>query len=172
MIDYGFGINLRRIKEDDLPKLYEWRNDPAIYKLCRQFEPLHEIGHFAWYKKQADDPSISMYIAYDAKNMLGVCGFTSIDRHNRRAEFSCYVGPEFQKNGFGRAILKTLFNHGFMAYGFNTIWGETFGDNPAAVLFEKIGLRHSGTMSEHYFRDGKFVDTKLYQAKASQWSFT
>jgi RimJ/RimL family protein N-acetyltransferase len=170
MIDYGFGMTMRRIVEEDLQKLFEWRNNPAIWRWCRQNSPLHWLGHLSWYKSQIKNPKISMFAVTDGSWMVGVAGLTDIDLINRRAEFSLYIRPDAHKQGFGEKALKTLFMHGFKDLGLNSIWGETFADNPAYKLFtKKLGMHHEGTRRNFYFRDGHFTDCHLVSITAADF---
>ena len=101
---------------------------------------------------------------------MGVCGFTSIDHFNRRAEFSLYIAKEHQKHGYGAEALRVLFNHGFLDLGFNCIWGETFEGNPATKTFEKIGMKREGTRRQFYFKNGKMIDAHIYSVLGSEWT--
>jgi RimJ/RimL family protein N-acetyltransferase len=170
-VNYGFGITLRRIKEEDLVYLFDWRNQKDIYFWCRQSSPLHWMGHLSWFKKQAFDPKLSMFSILTSNDRLcGVCGLTDIDMLNRRAEFSCYIEPMSQGADLGSRTLKTLFMHGFKDLGLNRIWGETFTANPAFDLFTKrLGMEHEGTRQEYYFRDGAFINCNLVSISASKF---
>jgi hypothetical protein len=101
--------------------------------------------------------------------LVGVCGLTSIDWVNRRAEFSLYIDPDRQKDGLGKAALQTLLHHGFMTLGLNCIWGETFDLNPAAKLFEGLGFIKEGSRRDFYYRDGRFIDAHLYSLLRRHW---
>lgn len=162
MIDFGFGVYLRRIQEDDLGRLFKWRNDHRVWKWCRQNEPLHWSNHEKWFDWQASDKSVTMFAVMDGRDLVGVCGLTDIDRINRRAEFSLYIDPDQVRKGYGKAALETLFRHGFKNLGLNIIWGETFDGNPASKLFESVGMKLEGVRRQFYFRNGLFVDAKLY----------
>jgi RimJ/RimL family protein N-acetyltransferase len=179
-------VHLRRLTGDDVDKTFAWRNDPSIYKWCRQNDVLHYNNHANWFNSLGKDPSISMYAieANDMENetpvgnvlglshdtlMVGVCGLTSIDLINRRAEFSMYIGPEYQGKGYGEAALRQLIRKGFHTYGLNCIWGETFDGNPALNLFKKVGFSHDGTHRQTYFRDGKFIDSHIVSILRSEY---
>lgn len=110
-----------------------------------------------------------MYSILADDKLAGVCGFTSIDLVNRRAEFSIYIDPKLKGGLLGTRSLKTLLAHGFKNFGFNSIWGETFEHNPAAKLFEKLGFTTEGRRRDFYFRDGKFIDAILVSIKAEEW---
>lgn len=171
MLDYGYGVYLRRLHGDDVVPTFEWRNDPRIYKWTRQNAPLHWGAHGAWFANQWADKSLSMFMVVDREGKkLGVVGLTDIDLVNRHAEFSCYINPDEHGNGFGTAALKTLFDYGFRVLGLNMIWGETFEGNPAHKTFEKIGMKCTGYRDDFYFRDGKFIRAHLYSVKGSEWN--
>lgn len=156
---------LRRVLEKDLETLYQYRNAPDIWKWCRQYSPLHWDNHIAWFKNQSKDPKLSMFVI-DAMDEslwpIGVVGLTDIDLVNRRAEFSCYVGPGWQALGVAQAALRCLFNHGFHDLGLNRIWGEVFDENPAFHIFtKKLGMEFEGTRKEFYYRDGRYINCHL-----------
>lgn len=157
----------------------EWRNDPRIYKTCRQHDLIADYDQCEWYERQRKDPSVKMYAimysGYDSGKfdaLVGVCGLTSIDYVNSRAEFSLYVGPNHQGNGIGANALKTLLKHGFDNLNLHLIWGETFDGNPAARTFEKLGFKHEGTRREFYFKNGRYIDAHLYSVKRDEVVWT
>lgn len=176
MIDYGLGVALDRIEKADLGRLRDWRNQEPVRKWCRQTDLISEVDQESWYQRQASDPSIQMYMILTEGRVnrsepakIGVCGLTSLDLVNRRAEFSLYVAPRWHGNGYGRMALATLLNHGFDAYGLNSIWGETFDGNPAAELFESLGFEKEGTRRQFYFKGGRYVDAHLYSILRGDW---
>jgi ribosomal-protein-alanine N-acetyltransferase len=100
---------------------------------------------------------------------VGVCGLTSIDYLNRRAEFSLYIAPAYQGNRLGEKALACLLTHGFKNLGMHTIYGETFDGNPAIKIFESMGFYREGTRRDFYFRDGGFIDAHIYSLKEGEW---
>jgi RimJ/RimL family protein N-acetyltransferase len=151
------------------PLMYAWRNNPEVYKWCRQYEPLELWTHEAWLSSLKDRTDVKMYGIFDGDHPIGVCGLTSLDLINRKAEFSIYVGEEHWGNGYGIKALKVLCAHGFMALGLNHIFGETFDGNPAIKTFEKVGFKKEGTRRQFYFREGKFIDAHLYSILSKEF---
>lgn len=163
MIDHKYGVVLRPLSEVPAETLRDWRNEPEIYKWCRQYEPLEKWDHKRWVDSmQAGKPDVRMYSVWSAGSPLGVCGLTSIDWVNSRAEFSLYIIPEKQKNGFGRMALKTLCHHAFNALNLNSVWGESFFGNNAVNMFQSIGFKLDGARRAHYYRDGGWLDAYLF----------
>ena len=165
-------VTLRPLSVRDLPEMLDSRNNPEIWRWCRQFDLISESQHRRWFDAQDADPRIRMYgIEGRGNNLLGVCGLTDIDHVNQRAEFSLYVFTDSQGCGYGKAALKALCTHGFKNLNLNTIWGETFDGNPAAAMFEKIGFVLEGTRKQFYFRDGQFIDCHLYSVQRAEWKY-
>lgn len=169
MLNFGYGAELGPLDSKHLEQIRLWRNCPVIYKWCRQWEPIADVTHASWFKRQSEDPSTKMYGVFTGPDLIGVSGLTSIDHINDRAEFSLYISPENHKAGYGKAALKTLVRHGFDNMGLNSIWGECFDGNPASKMFESVGFKKDGIRREFYFREGRFVDAHLYSLLRSQW---
>ncbi len=167
-------IGLAPLDSTDMALIRSWRNDYQIWKWCRQNDLISDAEQTRWFESQSKDPTIKMYKIMMASDKdsgpIGVCGFTSIDLYNRRAEFSLYVAPRAQKNGFGRVALSLLLDHGFKNLGLNLIWGESFDQNPATQLFDKLGFVKEGTRRQFYFRDGKLIDAHLYSLTSEEWN--
>lgn len=173
MISVGVGnVCLRTIGHSDIHKLREWRNDYRVWRWCRQNDLISDTDHRNWFDSLPSRKDVKMYLIVDAKDTLegvGVCGLTSIDPVNRRAEFSLYIDPDKHNEGYGAAALWTLLSHGFLNLGLNSIWGETFDGNHALKMFERLGFKREGTRRQFYFRQGKFIDAHLVSMLASEF---
>jgi len=166
-------IKLKKIEEYDLQLLRSWRNDDRIMKWCRQNDLLSSTDQVRWYEKINIDPTIKMYLITTlikgCTNCIGVCGLTSIDLINSRAEFSLYIAPEYQNKGYGKTTLITLLNKGFNDFNLNLIWGETFNKNPAYKMFKSLGFKKEGTRRQFYYKNGKYVDAHLVSILRKEW---
>ena len=173
MIDHGLSVKLEPLDSYLKEIIRDWRNDPEIFQWCRQNTLISDAEQERWFENQSRDPKIQMFSitarTKDGLQPVGVCGFTDIDHFNRRAEFSLYIAREHHGRGFGKGALMTLFNHGFIDLGFNVIWGETFDNNPAAKMFEDIGMKKEGVRRDFYFKKGKFINAALYSILRSEW---
>ena len=167
-------ISLVPLDPDHSEEYREARNDYATWRWCRQDEPISELQQDAWMKRQDADPTVKMYeinhmeerCDHDGSPLpVGVCGFTDIDYKNQRAEFSLYIMPEFRRKGYAGKSLKVLFRHGFQNLNFNMIWGETMDGNPAATIFEKIGMKNTGYRPDFYFKEGKYWNASFWCMK-------
>lgn len=155
-------------------KQFEWRNDPRIYKYTRQNGILTEVEHKNWLNSLGNRTDVRMFgvVMTPASNLeedCGTCGLTSISTTHHTAEFSLFIAPEFQGKGIGRAALTHLFDLGFGAMNLSTIWGETFVDNPALILFSKIGMTKEGILRSRYEKDNKRIDVVPISITREEW---
>lgn len=169
-------ISLRRINSGlDEQILFHWRNDERVYRWCRQYDVLHADQHKRWIGCQEIDQTVSMYAveSIDEKECfetVGVCGLTSIDYVNSRAEFSLYIAPGHQGQGFGEAALRALLAKAFFTYNLNLVWGEAFNGNPAMKMFERVGFIKEGSRRQFYYRNGKYIDAHLFSITRNEYA--
>jgi RimJ/RimL family protein N-acetyltransferase len=163
-------LSLNKLNREEMWQLFRWRNDPCIYKWCRQCEPLSRSDHERWFDWQSKDAHTRMYGAFEEGQLIGVCGLTSIDWINRRAEFSLYIGPEHQKRGLGQKALQVLVGHGFNVLNLNCIWGEAFDGNPAIEMFSRVGFKEEGRRRAFYFREGRYLDAMLFSILKDEYA--
>jgi len=164
MIDYGNGILLDVLSSGDADITRECRNDTAVRKWCRQVGLISNACHQKWLSRQAEDSGMEMFAVRrknEALDFLGVAGLTSINYVARHAEFSLYIKPSEQQNGYGKLALLSILKFGFYDLNLNRIWGESFEGNPAISMFSEIGFEKEGRRKEFYFKDGNFLDAHL-----------
>ncbi len=166
-------LSLAPLDSTDMAQARAWRNQEEIRRWCREPDLISDAAQARWFQRQGDDPTIRMWkimaTTGRASAPVGVCGLTSIRATDRSAEFSLYVAPEAQRRGLGKIALSLLLTHGFDNLGLHSIWGESFDGNPAARLFERIGLTKEGTRRQAYWKSGRFVDAHLYSILAEEW---
>lgn len=176
MINYQQGVTLDvlDLSEKGIDRKLQWRNDPRIRDWCRQNDLIQRADHLKWIESLTGNPSIKMY---SVKTRLthkigevGVAGLTSIDLENRRAEFSLYIGPEYQRMGYATAALNTLVCHAFSGLGLQSVWGETVGENkPVIKIMKTLGFKKDGLRRDFYYRNGEYVDSHLYSITIDDW---
>lgn len=164
-------IALRRLCSEDAELTFKWRNNPEIYIWSRQRDCLLFAEHKAWLFGLAGRNDLLMYMIYDPdlKIDLGVCGFINIDHLNRSAEFSIYISPDHKGYKYGEKALRALVDKGFLDYGFNRIWGETFEGNPALKMFSRLKFNVEGTKRQSYFKNGRFINSHIFSLLRSEY---
>jgi RimJ/RimL family protein N-acetyltransferase len=152
----------------------EWRNRPSIYKWTRQNGILSQEEHERWLERIRTDRSTLMFGIKEGTEFIGCAGLTSISNDHGSAEFSLFIAPEHQKNGYGKDALIKLLRYGFKNLRLNSIWGETFEGNSALKLFKDLGMTEDGLLRKRYFKNGEYIDAHLIsilieEAKCQPW---
>src|SRR5436309_12560984 len=92
---HGAKVKFRVIERDDLPRLRDWRNSPAIRRRIREFRLLSLVDQERWSERLHNDRHTIMFDVLDEKDtLIGLAGLTYIDWKNRRAEVPIYVADE------------------------------------------------------------------------------
>lgn len=166
----GSPVYLDVIGNDDHLRMFHWRNNYRIFRWCRQHDLITWDNHVNYIKRLSTDPTLRFYAIRDhEKNQLvGICGLSSIDLVNQNAEFSLYIGPEFQGKKYGKTALKLLCHWSFLHLPLHIIWGETFAGNPALRMFKSLGFRRDGVRREFYYREGKFIDCTIFSLRKGE----
>ena len=153
---------------------FTWRNDPKIYRWCRQHTTRSFSQHRDYWERIEQDASCQFYGIFRPSppgkiTAIGVTGLTSINWISRSAEFSLYIAPGYQGKGHAKDALIELFARGFHELNLNRIWGETFDDNHAQNLFRSLGMHEEGRLRETYFKNGSMCDSIMFSLLRREW---
>src|SRR5437879_13040443 len=92
---HGAKVKFRAIERDDLPRLRDWRNSPAIRRRTREFRLLSLVDQERWFESLHNDRHTIMFDVLDEKDtLIGDAGRRYMDWKHRRAEVSIKVGDE------------------------------------------------------------------------------
>ena len=166
-------ISLRRVKQDDLKFLRDWRNTPAIWENNTQFILLNLKQQNSWFKKINDNISKErMFTVIDGKqNPIGICGLVQIDEDNRNAKVAIIIGnTKNHSKGIGTESLNLLLEYGFKELKIHRIDAEVIEYNKKSLnFFKKLGFKQEAVMRDYIFRNGKwwnlFIFSKISSVK-------
>jgi RimJ/RimL family protein N-acetyltransferase len=169
-------IGLGAVLRNDLQQLMDWRNNPALRRYFREYRELNEYMQESWFaNKVQNDPSTIMFSVRRLENqeLLGCCGFVSINWVHRHAELSVYIGwndSYIDKEGYARESCNLLLQYGFGELGLNKIWTEIYKfDNKKWELLKKLGFHQDGMLRDNYFYDGKWWDSRIVSFLATDY---
>lgn len=96
------GIVVRNAKEEDSPKLFEWRNHPNIRSVSRNVDLISWENHQKWFSAVLSSQDRVLLIGQIGEEPVGVVRF---DKHEDCAEVSIYLVPDSNHSGQGRNLL-------------------------------------------------------------------
>ena len=174
-------LSLVPVERGMLKLMKEWRNDPRIRHVTREFGPLNKENQEQWFQRiSAPDSRDFMFgvrgtVSLSPTNvvrnrLVGVVGLCHWSPRDRTAEVSFYIAPEWQGKQYARRALMLLHQWGFDELHLHRIFAEAYSDNDRSTeLMKGLGYIQEGRLREHVFRKGKRVDSIMLGLLASEW---
>ncbi|MDO8437349.1 MAG: UDP-2,4-diacetamido-2,4,6-trideoxy-beta-L-altropyranose hydrolase [Nitrosomonadaceae bacterium] len=98
------GIEIRTARQDDLQKLFEWRNHPTVRTVSRNPEVINWENHQKWFAAVLMSPDSLLLIGQREGAPVGVVRF---DIQDDEAEVSIYLVPGIKESGLGQDLLQS-----------------------------------------------------------------
>ena len=161
----GKRIALRAIEEADLPTLAKWRSESASYHYFFEFHPISQATQADWFAAQrARRDEMNFAVTTRTGELAGTISLIRIDGRNRRAELGrVYVGDErLRRGGVGREMTFLVLEYAFDHLNLHKVTCEVLAGNaPARELYRRFGFREEGTLRQHVFKAGQYVDVQV-----------
>ena len=173
---YGKRVRLRGMERTDMPKSFEWINDPDVNDGLDIHLPMSMRDEEQWYEQMAQRDQAEKPMAIDMRDgdgwkLIGNCGVFNIEWMNRCAELGIVIGEKSVWNqGYGTETMQLLLQHGFETLNLNRIYLRVYSTNPRAIRsYEKAGFILEGTLREAVYKHGKYADVHLMGDLRSEW---
>jgi RimJ/RimL family protein N-acetyltransferase len=155
-------VKLGAVREEDLPRLWEWINDREQVIYNAVYKPVSEPEHLEWFEQITRNPRVKLFALRDAADaaLVGTCQLHSIDCVARAAELQIRIGDVGKRDaGMGTDAVRQLIEFGFRDLNLNRIYLHVFATNARAIhVYEKAGFVREGVLRQAAFLDGRFVD--------------
>ena len=154
---------IRRAEADDYSAIYEMFKSPKLYADTMQLPyPSREY----WRKRigEASDSVFSMVAVVDDRivGQLSIETFPNRPRRRHVGRLGISVHAEWQGKGVGTALMAAAVDLADNWLNLTRLELEVYAINAAAIhLYERFGFTYEGTMRQHAFRDGEYVDSNM-----------
>ena len=148
---------------NDAEKFTEWLNDLEITKYLILYPTIISLeNEKAALEKLSKEHNYSI-IDNETNELIGNCGFGSINHINQTAETGIFIGNKnYWNKGYGTEALSLLLDYGFRALNLHNISLCVYSFNERAQRsYEKIGFKIIGRKREALLRDLKRHDVIL-----------
>ena len=156
-------LKIRRAEPDDYLAVFEMFNTPGVIEGTMQLPyPSREL----WRKRLADNPDnyLNLVAVVDDRvvGMVGLETFQNRPRRRHAGRIGISVHDEFQGKGVGTALMAAVVDLADNWLNLTRLELEVYADNAAAIhLYERFGFSYEGTLRQHAFRNGKYVDSNV-----------
>lgn len=173
---YGKRIRLRGLERTDIPKSFEWINDPDVYDGLALYLPMSLRDEEQWFDQMAQRDQAEKPMAIEARHgdgwkLIGNCSVFNIEWTNRSAELGIAIGEKSVWNqGYGTETMQLLLQHGFETLNLNRIYLRVYSTNPRAIrAYEKAGFVLEGTLRQAVYKHGRYADVHIMSVLRSEW---
>ncbi len=102
-------------------------------------------------------------ILRENKEIIGTCGFNSIEPQNRRAEIGGEMATEYWGKNIAIEAVQLIIKFGFETMNLHTIEAKVAPENRGAVfLLEKLGFKKEAHYKDRVFHKNVFSDMAVY----------
>lgn len=150
----------------------EAEDDTAVAELFRSFTvyagtlqvpyPSREY----WRRRITENPESSHYLVgvIDGRvvGMANIDTFPHRPRRKHAGAIGICVHEEWHGKGLGAALMRAILDLADNWLNLTRLELEVYADNEAAIrLYQRFGFEVEGTLRQHAFRDGRYVDSKV-----------
>ena len=170
----GDRVVLRPVQAWDRERLYELVETIEVRALSSGLPPLPlsleevEARDKRWIEERNQD---SAWFAIDVDaELIGICGFHSIDHYHQRAAVGIRIGKPYWGRGHGQDAVRTLVDYGFSQLNLVKISLQVLADDQRAVgAYRKAGFVEEGRLRDHTWFDGMRRDELVMAVRREDW---
>jgi UDP-4-amino-4,6-dideoxy-N-acetyl-beta-L-altrosamine N-acetyltransferase len=164
-------ISLRDVEHEDVDRLFQWRNEPAVDRWMYSVPPTRD-QHYAWFEAFLADPDRKGWIILRNAEPCGSLTLEGLTGAQRRAKWGWYIGDaEARGRGAGRAAQALGLDRAFGDFGLQKVWSEIRAENETALKAQSwAGFRREGYLRRHAFKHGQFRDVALLSILKEEWA--
>ncbi|MFW5748313.1 MAG: GNAT family N-acetyltransferase [Chloroflexota bacterium] len=168
-------LMLRPLEADDITPLHELAGDRRVAEGTLNIPHPYEREQAVTFVRHAMDGMMrgdqyTLAIALrDTDQLIGVISMRVREPH-QSAEIGYWVGVPYWNEGYTTEAARRLLRFAFEYLKLNRVYAIHFVDNPASGrVMQKIGMRHEGTLRQHFYRCGEFKDCAYYGILRSEF---
>lgn len=172
-LDLNDRAYLRPLKESDCNTLRTWQTDPAIAASLAKQKLQQLLASTHHWDSERQHTDLFVICRKLDNSVIGMLGFTEIDRQTKQAEFSKMIGePSERGKGHARRATKTLIDYGFDVLNLNRIYLHTLDGNMKNIrLNQSLGFKFEGLLQQAVQIDNKLRDVAIMALLKSQRLF-
>jgi RimJ/RimL family protein N-acetyltransferase len=170
---------LRRVREDDIDRLLEFRNKPDVYRWLMRTVVDAEAFRAAWMRTLTEPNDHSTVVELD-NVVIGTAALEVEDAMGQdgaepsrgaQAHVGYILDAAYAGRGYATEIASELLRIAFDELGVHRVYAGCFADNTASVrVLEKVGMRRE----QHGIKDSwhaelGWIDGYTYAILADEW---
>ncbi|KOS67761.1 GNAT family acetyltransferase [Lysinibacillus contaminans] len=161
-------LHLRRMEVSDSHSLFKIWSDPDVTKFMNISSFTHEAQAKEMIELLEDLAQASEAIRFSmierkSNEIIGTCGFNSIDFENAKAEIGYDIAKAYWGMGYAPEGISALLNYAFETLKLNRIEAKVEPANVNSIkVLQKLNFTFEGTLRQYEKSRGNFIDINMY----------
>jgi ribosomal-protein-alanine N-acetyltransferase len=158
---------LQQVLPEDQQFIFEGLSHPAVIPFYGvRYESFEDVKtQMDWYEKSYNDGTGGPWKIIDkiSGEKIGVVAYYKFDPHHRKAEVGFWIFPQYWNKGIATEALKAVIDYCQKQKNIHRLEAFVEEGNVASMkVLDKLGFEHEGTYKECEFKNGKFIDLRIY----------
>jgi len=169
MFLFGEKIFLRALEPSDVELLYQWENDPEIWKISQTLTPYSKYTLKEFVDSAKEDIFTSKQVRFminllNTKQTVGILDIFDIDFMNSRAGMGILIDKKFRNQEIGTEAINLAIHYLFNTLLFHQVYCNILNNNSVSLkLFEKCGFSIIGTKKDWTKTENRYEDVIMLQ---------
>ncbi|KMY49548.1 GNAT family N-acetyltransferase [Peribacillus loiseleuriae] len=161
-------LYLRKMTEADSPCLFNIWSNPDVTKFMNieNFSDENQAKEMIDFLNELSAQNKAMrYTIIEAKTnqIIGSCGFNTLDYENIKAEIGYDLDSTFWGLGYGTEAVSCLLEYAFEHLNFIRIEAKVEPENLNSIrVLQKLGFTFEGTLRKSQKSKDRFIDLNIY----------
>ncbi|OAB25566.1 GNAT family acetyltransferase [Paenibacillus macquariensis subsp. defensor] len=161
-------LHLRKMKVSDSSSLFKIWSDPDVTKFMNVscFTNENQAKEMITLLDDLSQDSKAIrfsIIKIESNEIIGSCGFNSLDFENAKAEIGYDIAKSFWGRGYASEAIYSLLDYAFSSLKMNRIEAKVEPENVNSIkLLQKLNFTFEGILRQYERVDGKFNDLNIY----------
>ncbi len=169
----GEKVSLGVILREDIPKIWEWKNDREVTRSLADPSDVSTLEEWEkWYENLASKKPTKRAFAIlnEESKIVGIVIVSRIDFRNGTAEIGYFLGKEYWNRGYASEAVKLILEYCFRYMNLRKVFARTYENNVASIrVLEKNGFRLVGKLRKHMWTPEGYVDVLFYDIMREEW---
>ncbi|KIV52647.1 GNAT family acetyltransferase [Aneurinibacillus migulanus] len=165
---YTERLHLRKMKVSDSSSLFKIWSDPDVTRFMN-------VDCFTDENQAKDMIKLLDELAQDSKairfsiielesnEIIGSCGYNSLDFENEKAEIGYDLAKAFWGKGYASEAIYSLLDYAFSSLKLNRLEAKVEPENVNSIkILQKLNFTFEGTLRQYEKSKGKFIDLNMY----------
>lgn len=164
-------VVLRKIREDDLERIMNWRMQPDITKYMNSDPKLTLEGQKKWFEKIKKSETDFYWVLVVDGVPSGIASLVDYDKQSGKIHTGVYIAEKSKRSlQLTMELQWSLYDYAFDVLGVHKVCEEVFEANKAVNrILDMIGSKREGVLRDHIYKNGTYYNVVVRGILKEEW---